>query len=230
MTIFFSSFFSHKSELLAQSEFEAMCEGGTVLEKNEYGAKVVALKNGDIIKLFRIKHLVSGARLYSYARRFCRNAVRLQARGIPTVEIKKLYHFDNGVNSAVLYKPLPGKTLRQIAGTAEVTEELARSLAIFLSRLHQEGIHFHSLHAGNVVVTPEGEIGLIDISDLTVYPWSLFCNTRVRSFKRICRYPEDIKRFGQHYWQLLIQHYFEVSGLRKPCEKKVKQVVNQVRF
>jgi tRNA A-37 threonylcarbamoyl transferase component Bud32 len=230
MTIFFSSFFSHSSELLTQSDFDAMCEGGTVLEQNEYGAKVVALKNGNIIKLFRIKHLVSGARLYSYARRFCRNAIRLQSRGIPTVNIKKLYHFGNGINSAVLYEPLKGKTLRQIAGATAVTEGLARTLAKFLSTLHQEGIHFHSLHTGNVVVTPKGEVGLIDISDLSIYPWSLFCNTRVRSFKRICRYPEDIKQFGQHHWQLFLQHYFEVSKLSTQCEKKIKQVVSKIDF
>jgi len=194
------------------------------------GAKVVELKNGDIIKLFRIKHLVSGARIYSYARRFCRNAVRLKARGIATVEIKKLYHFDNGVNSAVLYKPLAGKTLRQVAGTPAVTDSLAKSLAEFLSRLHRGGVHFHSLHTGNVVITPEGEIGLIDISDLSIYPWSLLCNTRVRSFKRICRYPEDIKQFGQQYWDLFLSRYFEVNGLGSECESKIRQVTNKAIF
>lgn len=228
MAVFFTSFFSNKSERLTQAGFDAMCEGGHVLEKNEYGAKVVELKNGDIIKLFRIKHLISGARVYSYARRFCRNAVRLQARGVPTVEIKKLYHFSNGVNSAVLYQPLAGRTLRQIAGTSAMTDSLAQSLGEFLSKLHQSGVHFHSLHTGNVVITPEGKIGLIDISDLSIYPWSLFCNTRVRSFKRICKYTEDIKQFGQHHWKLFLEHYFEVSGLSRNCKQRIKQCVNKL--
>jgi len=198
-----------------------------VLEKNEHGLKVVQLTNGDIIKLFRIKHLISGARIYSYARRFCRNAVRLKARGIATVNIKKLYHFDNGINSAVLYKPLPGETLRQIAGTEVVTESLVKSLALFLVKLHQEGVHFHSLHTGNVVLTPEGEFGLIDISDLSIYPWPLFGNTRVRSFKRICRYPEDIQRFGQHYWQLFLDSYFQESGLGEGYEHEIRRYAKE---
>ncbi len=228
MTVFFTSFFSHKSELLTKDDFASMCEGGNVLEENEKGPKVVELKNGDIIKLFRVKHLISGARIYSYARRFCRNAARLQARGIPTVEIKKLYHFGNGVNSAVLYKPLPGKTLRQVAGTPAVTETLAKSLAEFLSKLHQSGVHFHSLHTGNVVIALTGEVGLIDIADLSIYPWPLFCNTRVRSFKRICRYPDEVKQFGQHYWQLFLAHYFEVSDISAKCARRIQKCVNEM--
>ncbi len=227
MTVFFSSFFTHKSELLTSYDFDIMCQGGDVLEKTERGPKVIQLKNGDIIKLFRVKRFFSGARIYSYARRFCRNAIRLNHIGIATIKVKKLYHFSDGVYSAVLYEPLEGETIRHVAQSAAVNDELTQSLATFLSKLHQKGVHFHSLHTGNVVITPADEIGLIDISDLSIYPWPLFCRTRVRSFNRLCRYNEDIKKFGERYWQLCLEHYFEVSGLGMKCRRRIKQCVDR---
>ena len=222
MALLFSSFFTHSSELLTNSDFETTCKGGKVLEQDERGIKVMLLTDGSIIKVFRLRSLVSGGRIYSYARRFCRNAIRLHAKGINTVEIKKLYHFCDSTNTAVLYTPLAGETLRDVVKMDKVNASFIEALAVFLSRLHQHGIHFHSLHTGNVVLTPEGELGLIDISDLTIYPWPLFCNTRVRSFKRLCKYSEDIEQFGREYWQMLQDRYFAESQLSQLCQRKIK--------
>lgn len=226
MALFFSSFFTHVSQPLTVSGFNTMCEGGKILEQDERGVKVVLLTDGNIIKVFRLRSLISGARLYSYARRFCRNAVRLHARGVYTVQIKKLYHFTESTNTAVLYTPLAGETLRDIVKTKKVTANFIDALAMFLSKLHKGGVHFHSLHTGNVVLTPEGEIGLIDISDLSIYPWPLLCNTRVRSFKRLCKYPEDIKQFGADFWLLFQDKYFSESGLSTLCQRKIKHVLD----
>lgn len=227
MTVFFKSFFSHSSQPLTVSDFESMCEGGKVLEQDERGTKVVLLTDGNIIKVFRMRSVISGARLFSYARRFCRNAVRLSAKGINTVKINKLYHFVGSSNTAVLYTPLAGETLKDVVQDG-VGSDFIEALAVFLSKLHKEGIHFHSLHTGNVVLTPKGELGLIDISDLTVYPWPLLCNTRVRSFKRLCKYPDDIKKFGVEHWQLFQDKYFAESGLSLLCENKIKHVNNKL--
>lgn len=224
MTLFFKSFFAHLSQPLTVRDFDAMCEGGKVLEQDERGVKVIHLIDGNIIKVFRLRSVISGARVFSYARRFCRNAIRLNARGINTVAIKKLYHFTGNNNTAVLYEPLAGDTLKDVVKKSAVNAEFIEALAVFLCKLHQGGIHFHSLHTGNVVRTPEGKLGLIDISDLSIYPWPLFCNTRVRSFKRLCKYPEDIKQFGSEYWQLFQERYFAESGLSPLCINKIKHV------
>lgn len=228
MTIFFKSFFTHASQQLTVDDFDIMCDGGEVLEQDERGVKVMRLTDGNIIKVFRLRSLISGARLYSYARRFCRNAIRLKAKGINTVTIEKLYHFEHGGNTAVLYRPLMGETLRDVIKKNEISVYLVETLAIFLSKLHKEGVHFHSLHMGNVVLTLRGEIGLIDISDLSIYPWPLFCHTKVRSFRRLCKYPEDIKQFGSAYWQLFQDKYFAESRLNSLCEKEIKRTNNQL--
>lgn len=230
MTLFFSSFFVLPSQLLNKVDFEVMCEEGKVLEQDERGVKVVQLTNGNIVKLFRLRSVISGGRIYSYARRFCRNAIRLNARDIPTVKVKQLYHFKENSNTAVLYEPLPGDTIKDIVKRGEVSTDFIKALAAFLSKMHKNGVHFHSLHTGNVVLTPEGKIGLIDISDLSIYPWPLFCNTRARSFKRLCKYQEDIKHFGWHHWKLFLEHYFEVSGLNGKCKRRIKQYVSKIIF
>ncbi len=222
--IAFMKEFYFPSQLLTDRDFNTMCTGGKVLEQDERGVKVIHLTNGDILKIFRVKRLLSGTNIYSYARRFCRNAKRLARLNIPTVNIKTLFHFENGHNTAVLYQPLEGDTLRQIIHRDAYDLKLAERMADFLAELHQKGIHFHSLHTGNVVQAPEGHLGLIDISDMSIYAWPLFCNTRVRSFKRLCKYQDDINKLGVTFWNLLLDKYFAKSQLSKACQMRVKRV------
>lgn len=215
--------FYFPSRLLTDTEFQVMCADATVLEQDERGMKVIQLASGDILKLFRVKRVVSGANIFSYARRFCRNAKRLTAIDIPTVRIKSLYHFEESNSSAVLYTPLEGHTLSQLIHRGSVDLSLAEKLGDFLAELHQKGIHFHSLHTGNVVLAPDGHLGLIDISDLSIYAWPLLCNTRIRSFKRLCRYQDDIKKLGLTFWNLLQESYFAKSQLSQRCINKIRQ-------
>ncbi len=228
MINFFTSFFAFSSHLITDENFATMIKGGEVLEQDERGVKVVLLTNGDMIKVFRMRSLISGARIYSYARRFCRNALRLKFLRINTITIKQLYHFESGRITAVLYEPLKGRTLRDVLKNEEITADFIEGLAVFISQLHKNGVHFHSLHTGNVVLTPDDEFGLIDISDLSVYPWSLLCNTRVRSFKRLCKYQDDIKQFGVYFWRLFQDKYFEESSLSKMCETKIRRTNKQI--
>ena len=216
------------SQLLLDSDLDNLCAHGKALEKDPRGIKVVQLKNGDILKIFRARNLFSANRLYSHARRFCRNAERLTVRNIPTVRIKNLYHFKTNNSAAVLYSPLEGKTLSHLIHRESFDLNLAEKLGDFLTELHQKGIHFHSLHTGNIVQTPEGHLGLIDISDLTIYAWPLFYSTRVRSFKRLCRNKDDIKKLGLTFWNAFQDRYFEKSQLTKRCMKKIRQVNSEL--
>ncbi|HEY0562837.1 MAG TPA: hypothetical protein VGD04_05890 [Methylophilus sp.] len=218
----------YSSTLLSQQAFDQMLEHATVLEQDELGIKVIQLATGEILKIFRVKRLWSGANIFSYARRFYRNASRLQALGIPSIKTEKLYHLENPYETAVLYQPVPGKTIRQLIAAQDTPLALAEALGNFIAQLHRKGVHFHSLHTGNVVLMPDGALGLIDISDLTRYPWPLFCNTRARSFRRLCRYPEDIQKLGFAFWQTLQQHYFQSSQLNKHCELMIKKTILQI--
>jgi hypothetical protein len=210
------------SELMTPQALENMLVGGEVLEQHERGYKVVRLQTGDILKIFRVRRKVSGARIYSHARRFIRNAERLHQLGVSTVQCKRLYHFANSTDTAVLYAPLAGYTVKKLVEADLLNREMATALGMFIARLHQLGIHFRSLHMGNILVMPNGQYGLIDISDMSIYPWPLFCNTRIRNFRHLCRYPDDIKRLGKLSWESLQEGYFASSQLSVACESKLR--------
>lgn len=210
------------TELLSAEVLSSLISGGEVLEQDERGYKVIRLQTGDILKIFRVRRKISGARIYSHARRFMRNAERLQKLGVSTMVCKQLYHFNNSTDTAVLYAPLAGYTVKKLLDGHLLNQEMAMALGVFIARLHQLGVHFRSLHMGNIVVMPDGQYGLIDISDMSIYPWPLFCNTRVRNFRHLCRYPDDITRLGKLSWESLQEGYFASGQLSKACESKLR--------
>ncbi len=212
------------SQLLLNHDLEALCAGGKVLEQDPRGLKVVLLKNGNILKIFRARNLLSGTRLYSHARRFCRNAARLHQLAIPTVQIKSLFHLETSGHTAVLYEPLEGDSIRNLVKQdQERVQQTARRFGEFLSELHEKGIHFHSLHTGNILLLPNNRFGLIDISDMTIYPWALTCSTRLRSFKRLCKYQEYFSVLGLTYWQDVLSAYLEAGNMNAVCRERLQK-------
>lgn len=216
-----------KSHLLTADEFERLKTGAEVLEQDAHGLKVLRLQNGDILKFFRVKHLISSARLFSHARSFCRNAKRLEALGIPTITIKQLYALPDTINTAVLYRPLNGSILRDIARSEGLNAALLKQLGIFVADLHRRGVFFRSLHLGNVVRTDTEALGLIDIADLSVRPWSLFCTERIRNFRHLCRLEEDRALIGHDSWQIFSSAYGEAARLHGRCRPKMEQVTKR---
>jgi len=216
----------HRSELLTQATYEKLLEHATeILEQDQHGLKVVRLENGDILKIFRVKHLISSARIYSYARSFCRNAERLKLLGVPTVQVKNLYHFKESSNTVVVYQPLEGKTVKQLLNEKCLTESLTEQLGQFIAHLHDTGIYFRALHIGNIVLTPAGDFGLIDISEMSIFPWRLGCRRRLRNFARFWRVFEDKFTFGYNGIHYLIKGYHascnKVDVKLKEIEKRL---------
>lgn len=209
------------SKALTPQAFEHLCRGAQILEQDARGLKVLRLPNGDILKIFRVKHLISSARIYSYARQFCRNAERLQVLGIPTVGIQELFHFTDSTNSAVLYRPLAGDTVRQLAYGRQLDDASLKRLGAFIGSLHDQGVYFRSLHMGNIVRAEDGEFGLIDIADMSIYPWSLRCGRRLRNLYHVCRLQEDIRQLSVQQWQALWQGYFGRAGLSARCHNRM---------
>lgn len=211
----------HNSLLLSPEQLEAWQTPATILEQDERGIKVMRLNDGQILKIFRIRNAYSLARWYSYARRFCKNAGRLHHLDVSTIHIKQLYHLETPGVTAVLYEPLQGDTLRQLLAVRSLTALEAHRLGEFFANLHQKGIHFRSLHLGNIVLSTQGEFGLIDIADMRIYPWPLWCNTRVRSFRHIQRYPSDIQALGSASWQQVLAAYFSAANISLRCARKL---------
>ncbi len=129
-----------------------MIAGAQVLERDGFGPKVYLLADGDILKLFRRKRLLSSALIRPHSRRFCDNAIALKRKDIPTVTPLRAFRLDDRTWTAVLYRPLPGRTLSALLReSAAEWPALVPRLARFINGLHDEGVYFRSLHLGNIV-------------------------------------------------------------------------------
>lgn len=164
----------------------------TVVEKDRRGPKVLRCANGDYIKLFRIKRTITSARLLNPARQFCAKALRIAALGIPTLTPLALYRIPHVDRWAVRYTPLEGDTLRGLVKAFVLPEPAITQLGEFIAQLHDKGIYFRSLHPGNVVLTPDGKLGLIDVLDckFTWFGRPLSASQRERNFNHFFRYED----------------------------------------
>ncbi|MDD0977257.1 phosphotransferase [Pseudomonas fontis] len=178
-------------QALDHARYLALREGAHVLEADGTGDKVLRLRDGSMLKLFRRKRLITSAAWYPYARRFADNCTTLAERAIPCPRVLQVYRIAEIARDAVHYEPLPGKTLRQLLDDADSNDDLRRQLGAFIAQLHDKGVYFRSAHLGNVVLTPEGQLGLIDIADMRTFRRPLRKAQRLRNFKHMLRYQED---------------------------------------
>jgi hypothetical protein len=173
---------------ISKTTYLALRDDAEVVEKDGHGEKVLRRTDGTYLKLFRRKRFFSSAALVPYATRFERNTSALTARDIPCPEVIGVFRVEEIDRDVVHYHPLPGVTLREKQRRG-LSDQEATDLRLkfnhLVRRLHDAGIYFRSLHLGNVVLTPEGRLGLIDISDLRVHRRPLSRFWRERNLQRM---------------------------------------------
>lgn len=199
---------------MSQAEYEALRSNAKVLEADGHGDKVLLLTDGRIMKLFRVRHTISSARWYPYSRRFAKNALLLRRNAIDTVGEIELFKLPSMQRTGVLYQPLPGETLRRLGMAGELTLADCKQAGEFIALLHTKGILFRSIHLGNVVKQPNGELGLIDIADLSRQSGPLSKSQRLRNFRHLFRPPEDHAYLDAPRKTALIDGYLEYAGPR----------------
>jgi hypothetical protein len=179
-------------QLLDKPAWLVLKAEGEIVEQDNRGVKVLRCANGDFIKLFRVKRRITTARLWNPAQAFCHKAQQLQQRGIATVTPVALYRLLHVPRFAARYQPLAGETVRSLLQQKKFTEKHIIELAAFIALLHSKGILFRSLHPGNVVLTPAGAFGLIDILDCRFRWWNRPLNRwqRERNFQHFLRYDD----------------------------------------
>lgn len=172
----------------------ALRAGATVIEADSFGEKVLLLVDGSMLKLFRRKRLLSSVAWYPYAERFADNSSALRQRGIPVPEVIDVFRIPSIGRDAVHYHPLPGRTLRQLRREGLDPSREARLKDAFthlLVELHEKGVYFRSLHLGNVVCTPDGRLGLIDIADARMSRRPLRRHQRIRNLQRLLKTADE---------------------------------------
>ncbi|SDS26306.1 Lipopolysaccharide kinase (Kdo/WaaP) family protein [Halopseudomonas sabulinigri] len=178
---------------LSNEQFQRWREDAKVLEQDRYGEKVLILADGTFLKLFRRKSWFSKTLFFPPAKRFAENAEQLTQLGIPCPRVINLYKMQAPYRSVVHYEPLAGDTLRKLLNEESSIEqiELFAQLATFITELHDLGVYFRSLHLGNIVLTPDGALGLIDISDMRCLNRPLSTGMRNRNYRHLLRYESD---------------------------------------
>jgi len=201
-------------------------EGARVLEADGYGDKVLHLVDGTFMKLFRRKRWFSSALLFPYAERFARNAGQLDRRHIPCPEVIDVYRVPAIMRDVVHYRPLAGRTLRELLHDA-IPGALQRELGAFVAGLHERGIYFRSLHLGNIVRTPDGALGLIDIADMRVQKRPLTLNQRLRNLRHLMRYESERKWLLDDESNTFISSYLAGSKLEIPPQQLKNRIDSQ---
>lgn len=201
-------------------------EGAEVLSSEylngQFSPKVLRLRDQSILKLFRLKRLLTSARLVPYPVRFRRHAHRLLAADVPTVEIQAVFKIADLQRTAVLYSPLEGQTLREHCEHHAIDRQLASQLGTFFQRLHRSGIYFRSIHFGNVVLTDRGRIGLIDIADMRFRRGPLTLGLRMRNLRHLFRYDSDLGCLSP-VRHIFIDAYCASANLSSPKERRLRE-------
>lgn len=211
---------------LSAEEFERLTAGTQVLEQDRHGPKVLLRPDRRVIKLFRRKRLLSSGNLIPYASRFFRNAGRLQSYGIPSLQVDAAYRCPAVERDLVIYPWLPGQPLREVFAKSGGNRELVERLATFIALLHYKGIYFRSLHLGNVLLQPDGELALIDVADLRFKWLPMGPISRARNFRHLFRYAED--RAALAKWGL--DFFFRIYLLRSGISPWAARVLMQRLF
>lgn len=194
--------------IVTANELQDWLSQGELLEKDSHGPKVVRLPSGLLLKIFRSRRNLLLARLRPDARRFADRAERLQRLGIHTPQLAELLWIDREkAVSACLYQPLQGEGLDKLFRDARAEfDRLLPQLAVYIHRLHQRGIYFRSLHLGNILLTPDGDFGLIDFLDIRFKRGPLGRHLVQRNFAHLKGYLKR-RKVQDFPWDALIEHY-----------------------
>ncbi|MCP4993430.1 MAG: toluene tolerance protein [Gammaproteobacteria bacterium] len=198
---------------MSGNEYAQLTQGAVELERDNIGVKVLLTPNGHIVKLIRIKRWFSLSVIYPYSLRFRRNAIRLTAMGIPSVVVERVFYCHQIRRHGVIYPMVKGESLEKIADRDQISDELFQQLAAFVALLHRKGIYFRSLHLGNILLLPDGELGLIDVADMRFSMSSLRIDQRRRNFRHLFRTSAHRKIFARFGVKRFLGLYIDAANL-----------------
>lgn len=210
---------------LDRARLEQIIESSEVVEKDGHGIKVLRLQDGRYLKYFRRKRWFNRELLSPAAVRFARHARKLENLGIPTLSVESLHRILGEPHTVVVYRPMPGETLRTLLAQGRADAGLMHRVGVFLAWLHRDGVYFRSVHPGNIVIDGP-RIGLIDVLDMKVRPWSLSRWGRRRNWPHFLRCAADRPHWRPELVDALLHGYRDAAGLP---QREARHLVERVR-
>lgn len=200
--------------LLSAAEYAALIDGATLLRADGFGPKVYETRDGQIVKLFRIKRWWSSSTLYPYSLRFRRNSRRLQRRGYRCATIDQVFYCHAVRRHGIVYRKMHGEPLDTLLDGEDARgARVFRDYAAFVARLHADRIYFRSLHPGNVLLMDDGGYGLIDVGDMRFPRFALTLDRRRRNFRHLLRSVEFNEALRHYPADTFIDAYLDAAVL-----------------
>ncbi len=213
------------SWIVSQQEYTDISRGARELERDRFGVKVLLRPDNRIIKLFRVKRLFSLSFLYPYSLRFWRNTRRLQRIGVRSVMVERLFYCYAIRRHGIIYPLLEGDTLADLFKDNPDRSDLLERLAEYIAWLHAKGIYFRSLHLGNVLLLPDGGLGLIDVADMRFQCHSLSAGQRRRNFAHMLRRQEHREIFVRFGLERFIDRYLQAAKLTERQGEQLRRLL-----
>lgn len=197
---------------LSLKELEQFYASRKLLGGYSYRPWLLQGDDGELAKCFHDKRHLSTGTLVPKGPHFARNAVKLSRLGINGPIPKKIYRNNLEGVTIVTYDRIEGEDLRTLAAK-ETFVEMNR-LSSYLSELHEKGVYFRGIHLGNILLMPSGELALIDIAGMTIWPFPISVWHRARNVCRLLTYADDRSAMKHYDATAFVKQYADSAGLK----------------
>jgi len=214
---------------LSHEEFEELTRGAATVTSDTGGPKLFRRPDGRMVKLFRRRKFISSSLIWPVALRFCRAARRLDALGIPSVAVEVAYRVPTAMRHVVVYREIPGVSLREALCVKGRVDALVERLAKLLAALHAKGVYFRALHFGNVLVCEDGLLALVDVSECRFRRAPLHPELRARNFKPLFSYNEDSAVLREFGLERFLRLYLDLGALNDSVQGRFLRALSRLR-
>ena len=196
---------------VSAAEFTEHCRSGRVVAVKFGQPAMLAHEDTAgtplLTKIWHRRQLFTSDRVIPYHHRFRRALEALRALDVRVPRYRCHGHVVGGRARFVVYEPLPGLPLRSDYGAVRIPD-----LAELVSSLHARGVFFRGLHLGNVILGPDGSLGLIDVQDIRFFRRPLGRRRRERNIGILCAHPADVAFMQEGRWSELVIAYCRCAG------------------
>jgi len=212
---------------ISKQQLKNLCKNGTCIDSIGEYPSVIIHPDGTITKLWkRKKSLFSSDRFRSYAQRFIDNATGLTAKGINVPDILNHAVLEGERISIVSYRALPGNSIRDLLKDSPERVDIP-ALGRYILSLHDKGIFFRSIHFGNIILLPDNNYGLIDITDVRYYKNPVPLRRRAVNLATPLRYSDDADRIKAAQLPDLIDSYLSALEPNARDKERFLEQINR---
>lgn len=218
-------------KIISKQQLGDLCSDGTWIDSIGKYPSIVIHPDGTITKLWKRKNrLFSSDRFRTYAQRFVDNAAILASKNIKVPDILDHALVEGERISIVRYRALPGNSIRDLLKTAPERVDIP-ALSRYILMLHDNGIYFHSIHLGNIILLPDSSsYGLIDITDVRYYKRPVPLRRRAVNLAMPMRYIEDTNRMEAAQLPNLVDCYLSLLDTNIGSKDRFRdQVIRRVK-